>query len=95
MTELLFIDHELDFLRDYEQECYMAPPDRLGDAIRLVAHLGGYHDRKHDPEPGNQIMWYGQTRLSSADHCPQIGFRVGQSCGSKRDPLQCRLIMTR
>ena len=56
----------------------MTVPDRLGDAVRLVAHLGGFSDCMHDPEPGNQIMWYSQTRLScvSLDH--QIGFGVGQ-----------------
>ena len=30
-------------------------PNRLGDAVRLVAHLGGYRDRKHDPDPGHQM----------------------------------------
>ncbi len=76
--ELMFTDHELDFLRDYAQEHGMKAPDRLGDAVRLVAHLGGYRDRKHDPEPGNQIMWHGQTRLSSAALGHRIGFRAGQ-----------------
>ena len=53
---LMFTDNEIDFLRDYAREHDMTPPERLGDAVRLVAHLGGYRDRKHDPEPGNQIM---------------------------------------
>ena len=46
--------------------------DRLGDVGRLVAHLGGYRGRKHDPEPDNQIMWHGQSRLSWATLGHQI-----------------------
>ena len=80
--QLVFADQELEFLRSYALENGLATPDRLGDAVRLVAHLGGYRDRKHDPDPGNQIMWHGQTRLSSAalGHrmVHRIGFRDGQ-----------------
>ncbi len=50
---LLFTDHELDFLRDYALEHDMRAPERLDDAILLVAHLGWYRDRRHDPEPEN------------------------------------------
>ena len=46
--------------------------------MRLVAHLGGYRDRKHDPEPGNQIMWHGQTRLTGATLGHGIGFSAGR-----------------
>ena len=76
--QLMFADHELDFLRDYALENTLKTPDRLGDAVRLVAHLGGYRDRKHDPDPGNQIMWHGQTRLSSAALGHRIGFQAGR-----------------
>ena len=76
--QLMFTDRELGFLRDYALEHGLAAPERLGDAVRLVAHLGGYRDRKHDPEPGNQIMWHGQTRLTSAALGHAIGFRAGQ-----------------
>ena len=75
---LMFADHELAFLHDYALEHDLAPPSRLGDAVRLVAHLGGYRDRKHDPDPGHQIMWHGQTRLSSAALGHRIGFQAGQ-----------------
>ena len=76
--QLMFADHELDFLRDYAVEHRLQAPARLGDAVRLVAHLGGYRDRKHDPEPGHQIMWHGQTKLSSAALGHRIGFQAGQ-----------------
>ena len=76
--QLMFADHELDFLRDYALEQHLGAPTRLGDAVRLVAHLGGYRDRKHDPQPGHQIMWHGQTRLSSAALGHRIGFQAGK-----------------
>ena len=80
---LMFADHELEFLRDYALENGLATPERLGDAVRLVAHLGGYRDRKHDPDPGNQIMWHGQTRLSSASLGHRIGYQIGFRDGQK------------
>ena len=80
---LMFADHELDFLRDYANQHGLSEPQTLGDAVRLVAHLGGYRDRKHDPDPGHQIMWHGQTRLSSASPGHQIGFQTGFQAGRK------------
>ena len=76
--QLMFTDQELGFLRDYANRYGLKAPDRLGDAVRLVAHLGGYRDRKHDPDPGHQSMWHGQTRLTSAALGHAIGFQAGQ-----------------
>ena len=78
--ELMFTDHELDFLRSYAEERGLPLPDRLGAAARLVAHLGGYQGRKGDPEPGHQAMWHGQTRLGSA----AMGHRIGVQAGRRR-----------
>lgn len=75
--QLMFTDGEIGFLADHATRFDLAPPGRLGDAVRLVAHLGGYRDRKHDPEPGHQIMWHGQTRLSSA----ALGHEIGRETG--------------
>ena len=75
---LMFADHELDFLRDYAMEHGLSTPERLGDAVRLVAILAAIAPRKHDPDPGNQIMWHGQTRLSSASLGHRIGFKAGR-----------------
>ena len=77
--ELMFTDQELDFLRGYAHRHRLKAPERLGDAVRLVAHLGGHRDRKHDPDPGHQIMWHGQTRLTSA----AIGYEVGVEDGRR------------
>jgi hypothetical protein len=41
----------------------MNPPVLLGDAVRLVATLGGYLGRKSDPPPGHQLMWQGYAAL--------------------------------
>ena len=35
----------------------------LGNAVRLVAKIGGYLGRKHNPPPGHQIMWQEYTAL--------------------------------
>ena len=35
---------------------------RLGDAVALVARLGGWLGRTRDP-PGAQLMWHGYTQL--------------------------------
>ena len=76
--QLMFADAEIAFLRDYAAKYGLDAPERLGDAVGLVAHLGGYRDRRHDPDPGNQIMWHGQTRLTSAALGHEIGFMAGQ-----------------
>lgn len=36
---------------------------RLGDAVRVVAKLGGHLDRDSDPPPGHQLMWRGFAGL--------------------------------
>ena len=79
--ELMYTDAELAFLRDYARKHDMAGPVRLGDAVGLVAHLGGYRNRRHDPDPGSQIMWTGCNRLSSAALGHEIGHEVGHEAG--------------
>ncbi len=79
--DLMFTDAELNFLGDYARKHAMATPQRLGDAVAVVAHLGGYRDRKHDPDPGNQIMWTGYNRLTSAVIGHEIGSETGYETG--------------
>ena len=31
----------------------------LGEAVILIAKIGGYLNRKNDPPPGHQILWHG------------------------------------
>ena len=35
----------------------------LGDAVRLVAKIGGYLGRENDPPPGHQLIWQGYAAL--------------------------------
>ena len=78
-ASLMFTDEELAFLRDYAQQYSQSEPQDLSTAVRLVALLGGYRARKHDPAPGNQIMWRGYQRLSAAT----LGHRIALEAGSK------------
>jgi hypothetical protein len=62
--EVLFTDIELQVLKAYANTRRdLKPPQRLADAVRLVARLGGYLDRKRDPPPGHQVIWQGYTQL--------------------------------
>ena len=64
--QLMFTDEEITFLRDCARAYGQPLPENLGAAVHLVAMFGGYQAREHDPEPGAQIMWRGQERLSAA-----------------------------
>ena len=41
----------------------LKPPVLLGEAVRLVAKIGGYLGRNNDPPPGHQLIWQGYTAL--------------------------------
>ena len=60
--DLLFSDGELRVLATFARSRTLPPPTRLGDAIGLVARLGGWLGRKRDP-PGAQLLWHGYTQL--------------------------------
>ena len=73
-AELMFTDIELRFLADYAANNHLPAPQHLGAAVLLVAILGGYQNRKHDPPPGHQIMWRGYERMSIAT----LGYRLAE-----------------
>ena len=73
-AELLFSDIELRFLTDYAADAALPAPRNLAGAVLLVALLGGYQNRKHDPPPGHQIMWRGYERMSLAT----LGYRIAE-----------------
>ena len=58
-AEVLFSDIELRTLTAYAKKRGLNPPTLLGEAVRLVAKIGGYLGRKNDPPPGNQLLWQG------------------------------------
>jgi len=62
-AEILFSDVELRVLRAYAEKKRVKPPSSLGDAVHLVARLGGYLGRNSDPPPGHQVMWHGYVAL--------------------------------
>ena len=74
-AEVLFAQSELEFLGAYAAQQGRPGPSDLGSAVALVAHLGGYRGRKHDPAPGNQIMWEGYNGLTLAT----TGYRLRDS----------------
>ena len=74
-AQLMFADMELRFLADYAAHAALPAPCNLAAAVLLVAILGGYQNRKHDPPPGHQIMWRGYERMSTAT----LGYRIAQS----------------
>ena len=65
-AEVLFSDIELEVLTAWaNSRRYAKPPGNLGETIRLVAMIGGYLARKHDPPPGHELMWYGYQYLAA------------------------------
>ena len=83
-AELLFSDVELRFLTDYAADSGLDPPHTLAAAVLLVALLGGYQNRKHDPPPGHQIMWRGYERMSIAT----LGYRIAERHRSRAGFVQ-------
>ena len=53
---------KLRVLATFARSRKLSPPERLGDAVGLVARLGGWLGRTRDP-PGAQLMWHGYTQL--------------------------------
>ncbi len=62
-AEVLFSDLEIRVLGDIAEDKKKPPPNNLGNAVLLMAMLGGYLNRKHDPAPGHKIIWTGYTTM--------------------------------
>ena len=45
------------------QKKRLKPPLLLGEAVQLVARIGGHLGRKKDLPPGHQLMWRGYAAL--------------------------------
>ena len=60
--EVLFTDLEIEVLEAFgRMRRDLRPPRNLGDAVRLVARMGGYLGRK--TPPGHKVMWSGNVQL--------------------------------
>ena len=75
--ELLFSDIELRVLGDYAQSRRRPWPSSLQAAVREVAILGGYTNRKHDPTPGHQLMWHGYAKLANMSSAYALRDEIG------------------
>ncbi len=62
-AEVLFSDLEVRVLKAYAKKKRVRQPLLLGEAVRLVARIGGYLGRANDPPPGHQLMWQGYSQL--------------------------------
>jgi len=62
-AEVLFSDIELRTLCAYAKKKSLPPPTQLSEAVLLIAKIGGYLGRKHDPPPGCQLLWQGYTEF--------------------------------
>ncbi len=63
-AEVLFSDTELRVLATFARSRTLAPPQHLGEAVELLARLGGWLGRTRDP-PGAQLLWHGYTQLAA------------------------------
>ena len=76
--EVLFTEIELEVLTVWAgTRRDLKAPKRLGDAVRLVARLGGHLGRKNDLPPGHEVIWIGYEKL----HSMSIGFLLCRQSG--------------
>lgn len=80
-AEILFSDIELKTLCAFAKKKELKPPTTLGEAVILVAKIGGYLNRKNDPPPGHQILWHGYAKLQSMS----AGFALSDYWQCSRD----------
>lgn len=71
-AEVLFSDIEVRTLAAYACKRGWSAPTNLGEAVRLLAIIGGYLARKTDPPPGHQLLWRGYMQF----HFMCLGFEL-------------------
>ena len=71
-AEILFSDIEVRTLSAYARKRGWPAPTNLGEAVRLLAIIGGYLARKTDPPPGHQLLWRGHMQF----HFMCLGFEL-------------------
>lgn len=82
-ADILFTDLELEVLDAYAgTRRDVKPPTCLGNAVLLVARLGGHQARKGDPPPGHQVIWLGYSQLQFM--C--AGYLLGRQSKRKKKP---------
>jgi len=56
----------------YDTDTPPETPPTIREAVREIAHLGGFLGRKHDGEPGVTVIWKGWQRLVEFVHMYRI-----------------------
>jgi len=56
----------------------------LGEAVLLIARLGGYLNRKNEAPPGHQVVWNGYFRLSMGAQTLERSIRQGDRSVQKK-----------
>jgi hypothetical protein len=47
----------------YAKKKALPLPMNLGEAVKLIAKIGGHLGRVSDPPPGHQVLWRGYTKF--------------------------------
>lgn len=63
-AETIFSDFEIRVMGLFAKKHKLTLPTCLGEAVLLVARLGGYMNRGNDPPPGAEVLWRGSLRLT-------------------------------
>lgn len=63
--EVLFSNLEIKVMTKYCESKRLPMAKNLGEAVLVVAKLGGYLARKNDPPPGAEILWRGSRKLTT------------------------------
>jgi len=71
-AEVLFSEIEVRTLTAYARKRRWPAPTNLGEAVRLLARIGGYLARKSDPPPGHELLWRGHLQF----HFMCLGFEL-------------------
>ena len=69
-TEMRLLDHLISVKNKSQKKT-------IKKYLTLLAKLGGYLDRSHDPPPGNMVVWRGFRRLTDI----HLGFSLATICG--------------
>jgi hypothetical protein len=56
----------------YDTDTPPDTPPTIREAVREIAHLGGFLGRTHDGEPGVTVIWKGWQRLVEFVHMYRI-----------------------
>ena len=71
-ASLVFTETEMQLLDRADRKRSAVPKKTVSDYLYALARLGGYLSRRHDPPPGNMVLWRGFVRLMDI----QLGYEI-------------------